>query len=88
MNGGHFYLAAENLLHTSKLFIILFEGIWDLEAERFWMPVPLCFYLYYLFIICENLICLILRVKEGHLVSEYLRPLKWEKEEQAEESMS
>lgn len=50
MNGGDFYLGAENLLHTSKLLIILFEGIWDLEAERFWMPVSLLMLLFVLFI--------------------------------------
>lgn len=50
MNGGDFYLGAENLLHTSKLLIILFEGIQDLEAERFWMLVSLPMFLFALLI--------------------------------------
>lgn len=50
MNGRDFYLGAENLLHTSKLFIMLFKGIWDLEPERFWMPVSLMMFLFVLFI--------------------------------------
>lgn len=50
MNGRGFYLGAENLLHTSKLFIMLSKGIWDLEAERFWMPVSLLMFLFVLFI--------------------------------------
>lgn len=47
---GDFYLGAENLLHISKLFIILLEGIQDLEAERIWMPVSLLMFLFVLFI--------------------------------------
>lgn len=86
---GEFYLAAENLLHASTLFIILFEafGIWRQKGSG-GLLLCWCFYLYYLFTIYDNLICLILRVKEVHLVSECLRLLKWEKEKQAEESMS
>lgn len=39
MNGSDFYLGTGNILHFPKLFIIVFEGIWDLEAGRFWLPV-------------------------------------------------
>lgn len=61
-------------------------GGWKVLDACFFADVFIC--IAYLFIIYDNLICLILKVKEVHLVSECLRLLKWEKEEQAEESMS